>query len=365
MGKHASRQQGGRRRAPRRPLRKRHPLLMWSLALALVVPLLGAGAFAWNLNSKLANLDTVDTAGLKNRPTADPDAGHSLNVLLLGSDKGEGSRGGETLAEDAEADSWPSGKYRSDTIMIVHISADRKKVDLVSIPRDTYTTIHDAKGEPTAEQKINSAFSEHGPLGAISTVENLTGLRMDHLAIVDWEGFKDLSTAVGGVPVTIPQTFYDPKQHVNWEAGQHNLSGEEALAYVRTRYGLLRGDYDRIARQQNFIRSLMGKMLDSGVTKNPVKLNDTVGALTENLTIDEAWTTGDIRGLAMSLRGVGTENVRFLTAPVGAEEDDPNAGSIVRLDEAKMQELFEAMRTDSMDDYIARYPDDLLGEDVR
>jgi len=340
-------------------------VLVWSLALVLALPLLGAGAFAWNLNQKLADLDTVDTAGLKNRPTPDPDAGHSLNVLLLGSDKGEGSKGGDSLAEDAAAETWPSGKYRSDTIMIVHISADRKKVDLVSIPRDTYTTIHDAKGEPTSEEKINAAFSAHGPLGAISTVEHLTGLRMDHLAVIDWEGFKDLSTAVGGVPVTIPETFRDPKQNVSWTAGEHTLSGEKALAYVRTRYGLLRGDYDRIARQQNFIRSLMGKMLDRGVTRNPVKLNETVGALTENLTIDEEWTTGDIRGLAVSLRGISTENVRFLTAPVGTEEDDPVAGSIVRLDEAKMDELFEAIRTDSMDDYVARHPDDLLGDEVR
>ncbi|MFD1859333.1 LytR family transcriptional regulator [Aeromicrobium camelliae] len=365
MGTHKKYEGAGKRRAARVPLRKRHPVVVWGLVVAILLPIMGGAAYAWNLNQKLANLDTVDTDTLKNRPDVDPDAGHSINVLLLGSDKGEGNQGGETLAEDAAASEWPSGKYRSDTIMVVHISADRSKVDLVSIPRDTYTMIYDENGEPTQEQKINAAFSEFGPLGAISTVENLTGLRMDHLAIIDWEGFKDLSTAVGGVPVTIPNSFYDPKQDVRWEAGEHVLQGDEALAYVRTRYGLLRGDYDRIARQQNFIRSLLGKMLQSGVTTNPVKLNNTVSAIAENLTIDEEWTTGDLRGLALSMRGVTTDSVRFLTAPVGSEEDHPAWGSIVRLDEAKMGQLFDAMRSDQMDAYIAQHPDDLLGDEVR
>lgn len=365
MGTHTKYEGAGKRRAPRVPFRKRHPAIMWTLALAIVLPLMGGAAYAWNLNHKLATLDTVDTDGLKNRPAVDPDAGHSINVLLLGSDKGEGTQGGESLAEDAAAAQWPGGKYRSDTIMIVHISADRSAVDLVSIPRDTYTMIYDENGEPTHEEKVNAAFSEHGPLGAISTVENLTGLRMDHLAIIDWEGFKDLSSAVGGVPVTIPNSFYDPKQDIRWEAGDHVLEGDEALAYVRTRYGLLRGDYDRIARQQNFLRSLMGKMLDSGVMSNPLKLNNTVSAIAENLTIDDEWTTGDLRGLALSLRGVTTERVRFVTAPVGTEEDHPTWGSIVLLHEKKMGQLFEAMRTDTMDSYIAQYPEDLLSEEVR
>ncbi|WP_293786393.1 LCP family protein [uncultured Aeromicrobium sp.] len=365
MGTHKKYEGAGKRRAPRVPLRRRHPVLVWGLAVAILLPLMGGAAYAWNLNHKLANLDTVDTDTLKNRPDVDPDAGHAINVLLLGSDKGEGNHGGETLAEDAASDEWPSGKYRSDTIMVVHISADRSTVDLVSIPRDTYTMIYDEDGEPTQEQKINAAFSEFGPLGAISTVENLTGLRMDHLAIIDWEGFKDLSSAVGGVPVTIPNTFYDPQQGIRWEAGEHVLEGEEALAYVRTRYGLLRGDYDRIARQQNFIRSLMGKMMENGITTNPVKLSNMVSAVAENLTIDEEWSTSDLRGLALSMRGITTDDVRFLTAPVGSEEDHPTWGSIVHLDQVKLAQLFDAMRSDQMDAYIAQHPDELLGDEVR
>ena len=114
--------------------------------------------------------------------------------------------------------------------MVVHISGDRKQVSVVSIPRDTLVTLYDASGVATHKAKINAAFSEYGPAGAIATVEHLTNLRMDHIAIIDWAGFKDLSTAVGGVPVHIPQSFYDPKQKVQWNAGDHVLEGKEALA---------------------------------------------------------------------------------------------------------------------------------------
>ena len=267
--------------AQRLPFRKRHPMLTVLLILAIVVPTVTGGTYAWHLNRKIDAIPRVNVDDdLANRP--DPAPGKSLNILLIGSDKAEGTRSSAkktTVAQDAQAETWPVGKYRSDTIMVAHISGDRKEVYLVSIPRDSFVLVYDDNGEPTSEAKINSAFSEYGPRGTISTVENLTGLRMDHLAIIDWEGFKDLSKAVGGVPVTIPETFYDSKQEIEWTKGKHVLKGKEALAYVRTRHGLAEGDFDRIKRQQNFMRALMGKMLDSGVTSNPIKLSNTVSAL--------------------------------------------------------------------------------------
>src|SRR5690606_8466050 len=101
------------------------------------------------------------------------------------------------------------GKYRSDTLMVVHVSANRKNVQVVSIPRDTFAVLHDATGAPQHEAKVNAAFSSFGPNGTIATVEHLTGLRIDHVAVIDWAGLKDLSTAVGGVPVTVPEPVYD------------------------------------------------------------------------------------------------------------------------------------------------------------
>ena len=306
----------------------------------------------------------MDTEKIKDRP--DPDKGKALNILLLGSDKGEPQEGqpkDTSVAQDATAAQWPSGKYRSDTLMIAHITSDRRNVYLVSIPRDTYTTINDETGTPQSEQKINAAFSQFGPNGAIATVEELTDLRMRHLAIIDWDGFKDLSKAVGGVPVTIPRAFYDPKQKVQWEAGEQTLEGKKALAYVRTRYGLLRGDFDRIARQQNFLRALMKKMLAKGTMTNPVRLTRTLTAVTQNLTVDQSWDPRDMRALALSLRGTQADDVTFLTAPVAGTEELPGVGSVVRLDEAKSAELFTALRTDRMDEYLAKYPDDQLASE--
>ena len=151
-----------------------------------------------------------------------------------------------------------------------------ENVYLVSVPRDSFIMIHDENGEPTNKEKANAAFSAYGPTGAVATIEALSGLRMKHLAIIDWEGFKDLSTAVGGVPVFIPEKFTDPKQKTTWEQGEQNLKGDRALKYVRTRYGLPGGDFDRIARQQNFLRALMKKILAGGTMKNPVRLTNTL-----------------------------------------------------------------------------------------
>ena len=353
---------GGKRRAGGIPFHRRHRKLLIALfAFVVVVPIVGGASYAYMLNSKLNSVEKVPTVKDTDRP--DPDKGRALNVLLLGSDKAKKIKGqpvGTTISEDAKADEWPAGKYRSDTMMIVHISADRKHVFLTSIPRDTFTTIYDAEGQPRHQEKINAAFSEFGPLGAISTVEHLTNLRMEHLAIIDWAGFRALSTAVGGVEVTIPRAFYDPKQHIQWEAGTQVLEGKQALAYVRTRYGLLRGDFDRIARQQNFLRSLMKKILDKGTMTNPVKLINTVSALTENLTVDAEWSAGDMRGLALSLRGTQADDVTFLTAPVAGTETIPVYGSIVRLDEAKALTLWAALKEDSMTAYLAAHPDDIL-----
>lgn len=349
----------GSRASNRRSFRQRHPGIVWAVVLIVLLPVVGGAGYAWSLKRKLDGVDTVKV--IKEEP--DPDEGRALNILLLGSDKGDPKPGqpkNTSIAEDAASGDWPTGKYRSDTLMVVHIPADRKKVYLVSIPRDSFVPIYDEKGKTDHSEKINAAFSMGGPLATINTVEKLTGLTMDHLTIIDWAGFKDLSTAVGGVEVTIPKSFYDPQQKVQWDAGTQTLEGNKALQYVRTRYGLIGGDFDRIKRQQNFMRSLMGKMLDSGVTSNPRKLSNTVGALTKNLTVDEGWSGTAMAKLALSLRGVSTDDVTFMTAPVQGTQTDPTYGSIVVLQPDKMTELFDAVESDSMATYLKKYPDDVL-----
>ena len=346
-----------------KPHRRRRRLIIGALAVLVVI--VGAGGFyAWTINNKLSNIDRIPIEGIKDRP--DPDSGKDLNILLLGSDKGDTADpayADTTLAEDARGDKWPVGKFRSDTLMVVHVSGDRKHVSVVSIPRDSLVMLYDASGVATHKAKINAAFSEYGPAGAIATVEHVTNLRMDHVAIIDWAGFKDLSTAVGGVPVHIPESFYDPKQKVQWEAGDHVLEGARALQYVRTRHGLLRGDFDRIERQQNFMRSLMKEVLDAGDVTKPKQFNDMLEAVTRNLTVDEGWENGEIRSLALSLRGTEADRVTFLTVPVSGTPTVPIYGSIVQLDRASARELFTAMRDDKVKAYVKAHPELVLPDE--
>lgn len=345
------------------PFFERYRLLLRTvLVVAISVAVVGTG-YAALLNSKFSDIAKFGTDEIQNRP--DPDEGRALNVLVLGVDRGKKIPGRKKtrLSEDVRAKTWPSGRYRSDTIMMVHIAANRRHVYLVSVPRDTYTLIYDNTGSPHQRGKINEAFAEYGPNGTIATVEQLTDLRMQHLALINFNGFKDITRAVGGVEVYIPNSFYDPSQKVYWKSGNQNLEGDLALKYVRTRYGLARSDFDRIARQQNFMRALMKKLLSKGTTRNPVTLTRTLGALTENIVVDEDWDPADMRALALSLRNTTTDDVTFLTAPVAETETIDGVGSVVLLDEVKSAELFTAMAEDEMDDYVEAHPDDVLKSD--
>ena len=346
---------------------RRHWVISAFLALAIVIGT-AAGAYAYMLNRNFANIDRVMISGGKDglieeeRP--DPVESEALNILLLGADaESENNNNSSSIAEDMAQPQWPVGSHRSDTVIVMHISADRQNVYLASIPRDSYVPIYDQRGDPRGTDKINSAFSYYGPAGAVSTVEHLTNLRMDHLAIMDWNGLKDLSTAVGGVRLYIPETFYDESQQITWEKGWQDLEGEEALAYVRTRYGLENGDFDRIKRQQNFIRALMKQFLSTGTMNNPLKLNSSLGALTKNLTIDDDWTDGDIRGLALAMRGISADDVQFLTVPTAGYGYDDNGQSIVKIDNLKSKQLFNLMKTDNVQKYIEQNPKETLDGD--
>lgn len=330
------------------------------IGIVVATVIVSCTGYAALLNSKFGNIAQFDTHQIQNRP--DPDKGRSLNVLVLGADRGQHIPGHKPtrLSQDVRAKKWPANRYRSDTIMMVHITADRRHVYLVSIPRDTYTTIYDQLGTGHRMSKINDAFAEYGPSGTIATVEHLTNVRMKHLAIINFNGFKDITRAVGGVEVYIPTSFYDPSQKVHWKAGKHNLKGKRALQYVRTRYGLPRSDFDRIARQQNFMRSLMGKMLAKGTTRNPVRLTNTLSALTRNVVVDAEWDPANMRALALSLRDTQTKDVTFLTAPAAGFEDVDNVGNVVLLDTKRAKRLFRAMATDTMARYVKANPGDVL-----
>jgi LCP family protein required for cell wall assembly len=337
----------GRRRAERQhSWLGRHRVLVAVLMLGTLL-LTACGGWAVYLNSKIADVPRVELDLDENRrpKKVGGEAAEAMNILLAGADAG----GGPSIAEAVESGEWPPYSHRSDTIMILHVTADREKAYLVSVPRDTWTEI-----EGIGMSKINAAFALGGPSLYVQTLEEFTGLRMDHLAIIDWNGFKDLTTALGGIPVYIPEDVYDPSQDVQWEAGKQDLEGKRALQYVRMRYGLENGDFDRIKRQQNFLRQTLRKLLSNGTTSNPIRLTNAVEAITKYLTVDSEFSNSEIRSLALSLRSLDDEDVTFLTIP-RKRYDTIEGQSVVIHDEKQTEDLFEAVANDNISDYIDEY----------
>ncbi len=337
--------------ARHRGLLRRHPVAFAFLTLVLVL-VLAVGGFLLYLNAQLDQVDQVEVGQVpdKRRPAAVD--GDGMNILLAGVDKGDG----RSVAEIA-AGGWDPGVVRSDTIMVVHLTADRQHAYVVSVPRDSYIRLYDETGRPQRMDKANAAFSLFGPTAYAATIENLTGLRMQHLAVVNWAGFEQITNALGGVRVFVPKTIADEKTGA-FQAGEQVLNGEQALRYVRTRYSLPGGDFGRIDRQQNFIRSLVGSLLDNRTLTNPFTLAPTLKAVAGSLTVDDSLDTGEMRSLALSLRGIRSEDVTFVTAPFGRFDTTSSGANIVRLDQPQAAKLWRAVGNDDMESYLSEFGDD-------
>jgi LCP family protein required for cell wall assembly len=249
--------------------------------------------------------------------------------------------------------------------MVLHLPEDRNKAYLFSIPRDSYVQIYDGNGEPVGKDKINSAFADYGPPGYVSTVEHLVGIRMDHLAIIDWAGFKDIVDALGGVTVYVPETTEpDPKlDNIVFEKGYNEFDGETALKYVRSRINFALQDIGRIDRQQNFLRAVIQKIDDTGMVTDPQAFSQTFKAIADNLTVDAGWDSGELRDLAWSVRGLRTKDLKAMSAPLDQTDPFPTidgVGSAVRLDVKAIRALFEAMKNDQVGDYVREHDELLL-----
>jgi LCP family protein required for cell wall assembly len=348
---------------PGRPPRKRcSPLtkvVLWLLACGLFlagVPITAVLVVAWRLDHNVHRIDGVFD-GLTNRPDKPTtgSAADAINILLLGTDLRSAI---PTTGKDAAAPTWVSGADRSDTMMIVHIAGDRRSASVISLPRDSWVPI-----PGHGYGKINAAASYGGPSLAVETVEQLTGVRIDHLAVVDWSGFIALTDAVGGVDVDVPATVYDPKRHVTWTAGRHHLDGAQALLYLRQRYNLPGGDLDRVARQQAFLRTLMQDSLHQQMRKDPRMLYDFLDTITQHVSIDTDWTVASMAKLMVSLRNLRSLDISYLTAPVasfGREGDQ----SVVHLAHRADAELWQALRDDRMPEWSAVHWPDLTPDVV-
>ena len=319
-----SRSKHARRRAARP---HHHVVLRVILASQLCLALLTGLTVVLVYHHLDGNLQTEDLGA---RVTVDPKKvavsgpREPLNILVMGSDSRDGAGN--------DIDGQKGGGERSDTTILLHVSADRKEAYGVSIPRDTLVTRPDCKAKdgsdiPGADlQMFNSAFSAGGAACTISTVGAITGIHIDHWVVVDFRGFRDMVDAVGGVQVCIPRPVDDREHGIVFDAGTQVLKGEQALDYVRERYVLsTNSDIGRMKRQQAFIASMINKVFSAGTLARPDRIYNFLDAAIGSLRLDQGLgSLGRLVDLAQQFGATGLGDIRFVTVPFEAYKPDPN-----------------------------------------
>lgn len=338
----------GRRRSRR--------ALVVSLCLIGTLVLAAAGG-VWGLQRWLVN--RVDTfadpfEGLPDRPAAASPAATAeagatpLTLLLLGSD---------SRISAGDPSQWQQGAQRTDTMMLVHLPADGGAAYVMSIPRDSWV---DVPGH--GEAKINAAFAYGGPSLTVRTVEQLTGVRVDHVAVADFESFAAITDALGGVRITLAEDFSHGGTVV--PAGQHQLlSGDQALRWVRERKGLARGDFDRMHRQQAWIRAMVATMRNERTLANPLTSVPFLRAVGDAVATDEGLDAAAMADLQGRVADLASTDIAFFTVPTqGTGRSPDGAQSIVVLDRPALDDLMAAVRADAVGEYLEANQDqvDLL-----
>ena len=317
-----------------------------SLVLALSLTGVGIEVASSQLEGNITAVDISTTTGRDSVPVQivdDQGNYQAVNILLMGSD----SREGQTSNRYGDPDLYTG--ERSDTTILLHLSADRSFATAVSIPRDTWVMLPECNvdGETVGafEAKFNTAFEIGGPGCTVKLVEQMTGLTIDNFAVIDFEGFKNVVDALGGVEVCLTEPASDPASDLELPAGTSVVNGEQALSFVRARKTLSDGsDLSRIKRQQAFLSSMIREASSTGLLLNPVKLYSTLDAATSGLTTDPGLADIDVlRDLALSVRGMAPGDIAFLTMPWVERGDGEN----VLVDEASAAPLWQSMAQDA------------------
>nr|WP_285538986.1 LCP family protein [Streptomyces lavendulae] len=335
---------GGGPRPGRRDDRPR-----WGVRIAAVFSLvvLGSGAVGHAVMTGLdTGIERVDPfKDMKNRPQA----GHGVNFLLVGTD------GREKITPEEKREYRLGGApcHCTDTVMLVHLSADRERASVISLPRDSYAEVpaHQdlvtGKAHKAHPVKLNAAYAEGGPNLTVRTVENMTRVKIDHYLEVDFTSFMKTVDAMGGVEICTAKAMHDTYTGLDLLPGTHRLTGGQALQYVRSRHVDGASDLGRMQRQQRFVAALIKQATGGGVLLNPVKFKEVSSTLLGSVRADRGFGSEQMLALGQAMRGFTPSSSEFASVPVG----DPSfqvkgIGSTVKWDEPKAAKLFEALRQD-------------------
>jgi LCP family protein required for cell wall assembly len=314
--------------ATSRSARRRRLSLVICGAMSVVVLLVAGGA--WGLTGWINDTIKRVDAGTSDAATTGP-----LNILVAGVDQ----RTGLTHHQEVLLHVGDDVSTNSDTLMLVHVSADRSRVEVVSIPRDSWV---DIPGHGMS--KINAAYGMGGPKLMVQTVENVTGLTINDYVEVNFLGFVKVIDALGGVNICLAQPVDDSYSGLQLSAGQHHVDGITALAYARDRHSFATSDLARIQDQQKLLSSALTSAIHSGLLANPVKLSSFISAAVSALTVDKNL---NVSALADQLRGISPQDVRFLTVPVANENYvTPDGEDAVQLDQQAAAALFGKLQND-------------------
>ena len=331
------------RRLARRKKRTGLIVLLSTVAVVLVAAVVAStylANLAQTFNSKTQVIGEA-FPDEQDRPIKNPDDG-SLNFLLLGVDHGADGTETSDLLQAGGTD------QRSDSMMLMHIPEDRKGVYVMSIMRDLYTEI-----PGYGHQKINGAMSLGGVPLVVQTVEGMLDTKIDHVAMIDFDGFKDLTTALGGVKVHNDIEFYstDSKKY-HYPVGDVVLKGNRALRFVRERKPFIDGDYQRVRNQQKFIKAVMNEALSKDTLTNPATVFEVIDKISPYLSLDKNLDAATAAGIGLQLKDVRASNIKMFTLPSAGVGTSPDGQSIVLEDKQALLDIGEALRTDTFKSYL-------------
>lgn len=307
-------------------------------SIVLVVAVLGwgIGTYAW-AGSKMRN--EVDLSKVIERPAE----GDCTTYLIVGSD----SREGMSAEEKKKLHTGSAEGKRTDSMMI--LAACSSGNTMVSLPRDSWVTIPNFVGSESGKayparggSKLNAAYAMDGPELLVRTVEYNTNLHIDHYAEIGFAGFANIVDALGGVDLNIEKGFKDKKSGADFQAGEQTLNGEQALAFVRTRYAFAQSDFQRTKNQQKFLAALANQAATPGTILNPFTLYPTLGAGLDTLIVDKDMSLYDLGKMFFAMKGINSGDGKSMNMPLAGSAPQNS----FKWDMPKVKQLVEQIKND-------------------